>query len=229
MPKPNRQDFAGIAGGQKTPPSNGGKQGTGNEGEGAQGQGTGNEGSGGTGGTDGGAGAEQGQRGQQEAKYTDDDVNDIITKRLARERAKMEREIRDNLAREQQDQQTEAEKLRNMTELQRAQYEAKKLREEKEALEAERDLSQQMGIARRELSAAGITMGDELLSMFVSAEAEKTGAAIDKLKELWPKAVNEAVQRELRREPPSAEQQPGGKSFGASFAQKYNKQQNGGK
>ena len=225
MPKPNRQDFAGIAGGQATPTGNGGEQEAKHEGEGAQGE-AGAEGSDGAQGSEGGAGGDQGQ---QEAKYTDDDVNDIITKRLARERAKMEREIRDSIAQEQQTQQTEAEKLRNMTELQRAQYEAKKLREEKEALEAERDLSQQMGIARRELSAAGITMSDELLSMFVSAEAEKTGAAIDKLKELWPKAVNEAVQRELRREPPKAGQQGDGKSFGASFAQKYSKQQNGGK
>ena len=215
----NRQKFAGIAGGDKTPPAAGAGDQQG-QAEGQQDQGEGEEG-----GDDGG----QGQQGQPEAKYTDADVNDIIAKRLARERAKMEREIRDSLASEQQAKQSEAKKLQDMTELQRAQYEAKKLRAENEALVAERDLSQQMGIARRELSEAGVVLGDELLSMFVSAEAEKTSAAIEKIKTLWPKAVNEAVQRELKRTPPPAEQKPGKKSIGASYAEEYTKRMNGGK
>lgn len=172
----------------------------------------------GKGGTEGGA----------ETKYTDADVDGIVSKRLAREREKMEREIREEIAKEADDKRTEAEKLANMTELQRAQYEAKQLKAEKEALEAERDLSQQMSIARKELSEAGITLGDELLEMFVSAEAEKTGAAIDKIKELWPKAVNDAVHAELKRTPPSAEKPPAKKSYGTSYAEKYSKQKNGG-
>ena len=67
--------------------------------------------------------------------------------------------------------------------------------------------------------------------MFVSPDAEKTGAAIDQLKELWPKAVNEAVQQELKRTPPAADKMPGQKSYGATFAEQYSnsKIKNGGK
>lgn len=169
-------------------------------------------------------GAAQGQ----EAKYTDADVDGMIQSRLARERAKIEREVREQLAKEANDAQTQAQKLENMTELQRAQYEAKQLKAKNEALEAERDLSRQMAIARRELSDAGISMGDDLLSMFVAADAEKTGAAIDRIKELWPKAVNEAVQKELKRTTPPASQGGSQTSFGASFAKQYTKTMNGG-
>ena len=163
-------------------------------------------------GGDGGAGG---------AKYTDTDVDEIVKKRLARERAQIEREVRKQIEDEAASKQTEAQKLENMTELQKAQYEAKKLKEEKEALEAERDLNQQTAIARRELSAAGINLGDDLLAMFVSPDAEKTGKAIDQLKELWPAAVNEAVQAKLRRNPPKADPGGDGKSFGAEFAESY--------
>lgn len=213
----NRQKFAGIAGGIETPPQTG---------QGAEGS-EGPDGDGGDGG--------DGDGGQQSsAKYTDDDVSAIVQKRLARERQKMEAEIRKSIEDEANRKQTEAQRLENMTELQRAQYEAKKLKAEKEALEAERDLSQQTAIARRELAAVDINLGDDLLAMFVSADADKTGKAIEQIKELFPKAVNEAVQKQLRREPPKADPKPGSKSFGASFAQEYSKSkvkktENGGK
>lgn len=169
-------------------------------------------------------GQQQGEGGKQkeaEPKYTDADVDAIVQRRLARDRAQIEREVRKQIEDEAQNKQTEAQKLENMTELQRAQYEAKKLKAEKEELERERDLSQQTAIARRELASAGINLGDDLLAMFVSADAEKTGKAIDQLKELWPEAVNEAVQRQLKRDIPKAEPKQGEMSYGASFAEKY--------
>lgn len=159
-----------------------------------------------------------------EPKYTDADVDAIVKKRLARYSAQIERDVRKQIEDEAANRQTEAQKLESMTELQRAQYEAKKLKAEKEELERERDLSQQTAIARRELASADINLGDDLLAMFVSADAEKTGKAIDQLKELWPKAVNEAVQRQLKRDPPKADPRQGGDlSFGASFAEQYSK------
>lgn len=173
---------------------------------------------------------QQEQQGQQpEAKYTDADVDDIVKKRLARDRARIERDIRKQIEDEAANEQTEAQRLESMTELQRAKYEAEKLKAEKEALEAERDLAQQTAIARRELEEADIVLGDDLLSMFVSSDADATGAAIARIKEIWPKAVNDAVQKQLRREPPKADQPNGGMSFGAEFAEKYSKSKNGGK
>ena len=173
---------------------------------------------------DGDAGQAGGSDPQGGAKYSDADVDEIVKKRLARERAQIEREVRKQIEDEAASRQTEAQKLENMTELQKAQYEIEKVKAEKEALEAERDLNQQTAIARRELSAAGINLGDDLLSMFVSPDAEKTGKAIDQLKKLWPEAVNEAVQAKLRRNPPKADPPGGeGKSFGAAFAESYTK------
>ena len=152
-----------------------------------------------------------------------------MEKRLARERAKMEREIRQQIANEAETKQTEAEKLKSMTALQRAEYEADKLKKELKEKQSQIDLSEQTAIARNELASAGIVLGDKLLAMFVSPEAEKTSAAIDELKELWPKAVNDAVQKELKRDIPDAAKAPGQKSFGASFAEQYTKSKNGGK
>ena len=173
------------------------------------------------------AGSDDGKdKGGAKAGKTDAEVDAIVEKRLARERAKMEREIRQQIADEAAAEQTEAEKLKNMTELQRAQYEAKKLQKELDAKQSQIDLSEQTAIARNELASAGINLGD---MRFVSPEAEKTSAAIEELKELWPKAVNEAVQKELKRDIPDADKSPGQKSFGASFAEKYTKSKNGGK
>lgn len=180
--------------------------------------------------SDGDAGSNDGNdKGGAKAGKTDAEVDAIVEKRLARERAKMEREIRQQIANEAETKQTEAEKLKSMTALQRAEYEADKLKKELKEKQSQIDLSEQTAIARNELASAGIVLGDKLLSMFVSPEAEKTSAAIDELKELWPKAVNDAVQKELKRDIPDAAKAPGQKSFGASFAEQYTKSKNGGK
>lgn len=176
------------------------------------------------------AGSDGGEaKGDAKAGKTDAEVDAIVEKRLARERAKMEREIRQQLADEAESEQTEAEKLKNMTELQRAQYEAKKVQREKEELQERIDFTEQMAVARAELSGAGITFSDELLSMFVSSDSEKTLGAINKLKELWPKELDAAVKNALKRNPPAAEGDPSQPSYGTSYAEKYNQKMNGGK
>lgn len=166
---------------------------------------------------------------EPERKYSDKDVDGIVAKRLARERSKMEREIRDQVAKESSDSLSEAEKLRHMTELERAQYEARKLKAEKAELEGRIALSEMMDTARSELGGAGIDLPDELLRMFVSKDADKTSAAIGSIKELWPKAVSAAVKAALKREPPKADRDPAAKSVGAEFAEQYTKRMNGGK
>jgi hypothetical protein len=163
---------------------------------------------------------------EEKKSYTDAELNALIQKRLARDRVRFEKELREKIANESKSQEDEAQKLRNMTDLQRAQYEARKLKEQNEALLAEKSLSEQMNIARKELSAEGINLGDELLSMFVAADADTTNTALEKIKEIWPKAVNAAVQETLKRTPPAAEKKSGSKSFGAAFAEKYNNQAN---
>ena len=161
--------------------------------------------------------------------YTDEEVNAIVEKRLARERAKIEKAAREQAEKDAKSEEDEAERLKGMTELQKAQYEAKKLKEENDALKSEQNLSKQMAVARKELSEAGISLGDELLAIFVSPEAEKTNEALESIKKLWPEALNKAVQDALKRTPPPAEKKPGETSFGATYAKNYSEKMNGGK
>lgn len=185
-------------------------------------------------GDDGGEGGDDGEGGTQadprnEKKYSDADLDDIIAKKLATKRAAWEKEFRAQIAKEQDDGISEAEKLKGMTELQRAQYEAQKYKKELEEKQAHIDFSEQMSIARGELSEAGINVSDKILSMFVSPDAEKTMGAIEEFKDLWTKEVNAAVQNALKRTPPAAETTPAQKSYGTEFAEKYNQKMNGGK
>lgn len=217
----NRQKFADIAGGNQTPPQGGGTDPAGDGTEGAEG--------------DDGEGGEPGGEGGTDPKpagktYTDDEVNAIVQQKLARESKKLEKRIREELAQQADDKRSEAEKLAGMNDLQRAQYELKKAQGEKAALERRINLSEQMGVARSELKAAGIDLGDELLSMFVTEKADDTNAAISKIKELFPKAVDAAVQEALKRQPPKdgasgKPQQP----YAAKFASDYSNRMNGGK
>lgn len=216
----NRQKFADIAGGNQTPPQAGGTDPAGGGTDGAEG--------------DDGEGREPGDDGADTKPagktYTDDEVNAIVQQKLARESKKLEKRIREEFAQQADDKRSEAEKLAGMNDLQRAQYELKKAQGEKAALERRINLSEQMGVARSELKAAGIDLGDELLSMFVTEKADDTNAAISKIKELFPKAVDAAVQEALKRQPPK--DGAGGKpqqSYAAKFASDYSNRMNGGK
>ena len=156
-------------------------------------------------------------------------MDEIVKKRISRERAQIEKQIREQIKQEADDQRSEAEKLAGMNDLQRAQYALEKANAEKAALERRINLSEQMGVARAELKAAGIDLGDELLSMFVTEKADDTNAAISKIKELFPKAVDAAVREALKREPPKTGGEGKPQSFGASFAAAYSNRMNGGK
>ena len=222
----NRQKFAGVAGGNLTPPQQG-DEGTEGAGEEAGTEGEGPEGD------QQGAGEDPDDKGSKPKTkgktYTDADVDEIVKKRISRERAQIEKQIREQIKQEADDQRSEAEKLAGMNDLQRAQYALEKANAEKAALERRINLSEQMGVARAELKAAGIDLGDELLSMFVTEKADDTNAAISKIKELFPKAVDAAVQEALKRQPPKAGSEVKPQSFGASFAAAYSNRMNGGK
>lgn len=209
----NRQKFANLDHGSGYP------QGIGDA-AGGEGAGEGNGDDGGEG-DDGDSG--EGDPAGGEAKHTDAEVDAIVEKRLARERAKMEREIRKQVEDEANAKATEAEKLKGMTELERAKSEAKKLKEEKAALQQKIDLAEQTAIARSELAEEGIHLSDGLLSMFVSPDAEETDAAIKQLKECWTKEVNDAAHEKLKRTPPPADRPPSQKSYGAEYAEEYSK------
>ena len=223
----NRQKFAGVAGGNLTPPQQGGNEGAEGAGEGSGTEGTDpDDGQQGAGEDPEGKGSKPNPKGKT---YTDADVDEIVKKRISRERAQIEKQIREQIKQEADDKRSEAEKLAGMNDLQRAQYALEKANAEKAALECRINLSEQMGVARAELKAAGIDLGDELLSMFVTEKADDTNAAISKIKELFPKAVDAAVQEALKRQPPKAGSESKPQSFGASFAAADSNRMNGGK
>lgn len=166
------------------------------------------------------AGGDAGGEAKPDPKYTDDELDAILKSRLARERAKWEAEID-----KQRTEASEAEKLKSMGEQERIKYQLAKANEEIESLRSERDLNAQMKEARSQLTDAGISLPDELLSMFVSPTAEKTKEAVDSIKKLWPEAVASAVKDALKRNPPKdPDGASSGDSDGARYAKEYTNQ-----
>lgn len=153
-------------------------------------------------------------------KYTDADVDRIVQEKKARWQKESEAKI--NAEKEKL---SEAQKLESMNEIEKARYNAEKLQAEIDELKREKNLNEQTKIARKELTSAGITISDELLSVFVSPDAEITKSAIDSLKVLWPQAVNAAVEEQLKRKLPQSEAaSQNTKSAGVLYAEKYNKE-----
>lgn len=160
---------------------------------------------------------------EPEKKYTDSDVDEIVKKRLARAQNEWESKI----AKERKAA-TEAEKLKGMNELDRANHERERLEKENAGLIEQINLSQQMEVARDELAAAGIHFPNELLKMFVSSDAEKTKASVDALKTLWAGEIDKALKDALKQQPPKSPN-PTSKtpSAGKSFAEAYNERMQG--
>lgn len=155
-----------------------------------------------------------------EKLYTEEDVNNLLDRKFAVLSSKFEKRLADEKAKI-----TEAQKLKEMNEEEKSKYENEKLQARIDELEREKNLTEQMGVARKELRDAGINLDDNLLSIFVSPTAEVTKEAIDSIKKLWPEAVNAAVQDALKREnPPKGEpsDSKGKTSYGAQYAAKKN-------
>ena len=161
----------------------------------------------------------------EEKKYTDAEVNALLDKKFAEMSAKLEKKYADQLAAE-KNKLTEAQKLEKMNDEEKAKYNTKKLQARIDELEREKNLSEQMAVSRKALKEANISISDDLLAVFVSPDAAVTKKAVDSFIETWTKDLNAAVQDALKRTPPKADPaSPGtGKSYGASYAEKVNKQ-----
>lgn len=163
---------------------------------------------------------------EPEKKYTDSDVDEIVKRRLAREKADWE----SKLAKERKEA-SEAEKLKGMNDLERATHENKRLATENAELQRQLNLQEQMEVARESLADAGIHFSHDLLAMFVSDDAEKTKKSVDSVKTLWVSEVDKAVKDALKSATPKATNPTGSSkaSVGKTFAENYNKKMNGGK
>ena len=115
-----------------------------------------------------------------EAKtFTQEQVNEMIKERLAREKAKAEQ------------QQEEAKKLAKMNADEKAKYEHDKLVEELNQLKAEKNKRELQDTARGLLQEKNIDT--DLLEFLDYTDAETCKASIDKLSTAWNKAIEKAV------------------------------------
>lgn len=131
-----------------------------------------------------------------EKKYTDADVDKIVSERLAREKANQQKKV------------DEAKKLGEMTAQQRAEYERDQLKEELDALKKSNARSEMASEARKMLSEENINIPDNLVNMIITAEAESTKENVESFTKVFKAAVQDAVKDALKGKAPTT----GGKS-----------------
>lgn len=125
-----------------------------------------------------------------EYKYTDEDVDKIVSKKIAKERERAKAEA------------DEAARLAKMTEQERTAAELKKALDEVEALRAEKAQNEMRATARKMLSDANISVSDGLLNVLVTKDADSTKQAVDDFAAIFKAEVDKAVKAKLGGEPP---------------------------
>ncbi len=135
--------------------------------------------------------ADQDQQGGEDQRpkgartYTDEEVDAIVERKLARWRKQREQEV------------AEAAKLAEMNATQRLEYErdqANKRLAEYERRDAVRQMTDE---SRRQLRDAGVDVPDDVVSMLVGEDAEATKAAVDGFAAAFRDAVEAEVKRRL--------------------------------
>lgn len=118
-------------------------------------------------------------------KYSDEDLDRIIGQKLAKWQEKKDAEF------------NEAKRLAEMSAEEKAAEYEKKYKE----LNRKLALGDMSKTARKMLSDNGITVDDELLSMLVTDDADKTNAAVKSFTALFNAEVQKAVKAALKGEP----------------------------
>lgn len=125
-----------------------------------------------------------------EKKYSDKDLDEILSKKFARWQEKQQKAV------------AEAEKLAKMDAQQKAEYERDELQKKLDALMRKDAIAEMSKTARKMLTDNNINISDDLLGMLVTEDAEKTKAAIDAFSKAYTTAVESGVKERLRGEPP---------------------------
>lgn len=124
---------------------------------------------------DGAQSAEQAPK--QGAKYTDEDVDAIVAKKLAKWREQEAQKVE------------EAKRLAEMDATQKAEYERDQLRKELDELKRREAVREMAAESRRQLREKGVDVPDEVVSALVRDDAEGTKAAIDAFADSFNAAV----------------------------------------
>lgn len=123
---------------------------------------------------------------QDEKKYSDKDVDEIVKRKFADWKTKEEKRV------------DEAKKLEQMDAEEKIKYERDKLQQELDQLRAEKTKNEMMKAARGILQEENISISDNLLEILVDQEADKTKENINDFVELFNAEVEKVVKEKLR-------------------------------
>ncbi len=126
------------------------------------------------------------------AKYSDEDFDRMFNQKFAKMMAKHEKEM------------AEATRLAEMNAQERAEHENKKLQEQVQELMRKEAIAEMSKSARAMLREKNISIGDNLLRVLISEDADQTKKSVEEFISLFQEAVNKAVKDALKGEPPKA-------------------------
>lgn len=129
---------------------------------------------------------------KQQPKYTDADVDEIVSKRLAKWEKQQAAKVE------------EAAKLAEMNAQQKAEYERDKVQKELDEYKRRDTVNAMVAESRRQLSEQGITVSDDILARLVGETAEETKASVDAFSTAFTAAVEDAVKKQLAGKAPAA-------------------------
>lgn len=121
-----------------------------------------------------------------EKKYSDKDLDAILDKRFARWKAEQEKE------------KAEAKRLADMNAQERAEAERDKVKKELDELKAKNAIAEMTNEARKMCTEHNINVGDDLLSVLVNQDADKTKKAVDSFVKMFEQEVEKAVKEKLK-------------------------------
>ena len=123
---------------------------------------------------------------EPKAKYTDEDLDRIIARKIAEERKKQDKAVR------------EAQRLANMSAEERTQDELAEAKRQLEELRHQTAIDKMAKVARGILSAKNINLPDDLLLTMVTEDSDETKQNVDSFVKLFEKSVNDAVTERLK-------------------------------
>ncbi len=126
------------------------------------------------------------------AKYSDEDFDRMFNQKFAKMMEKHEKEM------------AEATRLAEMNAQERAEHENKKLQEQVQELMRKEAIAEMSKSARAMLREKKISIGDNLLGVLISEDADQTKKSVEEFISLFQEAVNKAVKDALKGEPPKA-------------------------
>lgn len=129
---------------------------------------------------------------KQQPKYTDADVDEIVSRRLAKWEKQQAAKVE------------EAAKLAEMNAQQKAEYERDKVQKELDEYKRRDTVNAMVAESRRQLSEQGITVSDDILARLVGETAEETKASVDAFSTAFTAAVEDAVKKQLAGKAPAA-------------------------